>query len=531
MASNITLTWWEEAISNKQEVAASLLAVIFITLAISWYKKTILPSSNDGAGAPPLPPGPKGLPLVGYFPFLGPNLHHEFTKMASRYGPIFKLYLGSKLHIVVNSADLAKVVTGEQDESFANRDPHIAGLAASYNASDVAWAPNNANRRNLRKVLVHEVLSSANLEASRSYRWSEVRNTVKNVYEMIDTPVDINEVSFSTVLNILTNIVWGKGMADGSKHNNLTDEIRKVVTGVVEIAEGLNISDFFPVLARFDLQGVRRKMEGQMKQFDKIFETTIKERTSSKSGLNDKQEGKKDLLEILLELKDHSTSPSINMTQLKALVVDMFLGGTDATAAMVEWAMTEILRNRKVMTKVQDELAEVVGLNNIVEESHLPKLKYLEAVFKETFRLHPPLPFLLPRAPNQNCIVGGYTVPKGTTIFLNVWAIQRDPKHWDSPSKFIPERFLNYEGLDKWDYSGTNSKFFPFGSGRRRCPGVSLGEKMMMHILASLLHSFDWRLSKGDDHDLSDKFGIAMKKKKPLVVIPSQRLTNANLYM
>ncbi|KAK9069204.1 hypothetical protein SSX86_013320 [Deinandra increscens subsp. villosa] len=535
MASNINATWWEEATGNKNELAAALLALMIITLAISWYKKTILPSSDDnGIDAPPLPPGPKGLPLVGYFPFLSPNLHHEFTQMANRYGPIFKLYLGSKLHVVVNSAELAKVVTGEQDESFANRDAHIAGLATSYNANDVAFAPNNANRRKLRKILVHEVLSNTNLEASRFYRTREVRKTIKDVHNMIGMPVDINEVSFSTVLNILTNIVWGKGMVAGSKHNNLTDEIRKVVTGVVEIAEGLNISDFFPMLARFDLQGVRRKMERQMKQFDRIFESTIEERTGSKSekiGEEVKQDGTKDLLEILLELKDDSTMPSINMTQLKALVVDIFLGGTDATSAMVEWAMTEILRNQKVMTKVQDELAEVVGLNNIVEESHLPKLKYLEAVFKETFRLHPPLPFLLPRAPNQTCIVGGYTIPKGTTIFLNVWAIQRDPKYWDSPSEFIPERFLNYEGLDNCDYSGTNSKFFPFGSGRRRCPGVSLGEKMMMHILGSLMHSFDWSLPKGNKHDLSEKFGIAMKKKIPLVVIPSRRMTDFNLYI
>jgi len=197
---------------------------------------------------------------------------------------------------------------------------------------------------------------------------------------------------------------------------------------------------------------------------------------------------------------------------------------------MIEWAMTEILRNRQVMKKVQDELTEIVGLNNIVEESHLPKLKYLDAVFRETFRLHPPLPFLLPRAPSKTCTVGGYTVPKGSTIFLNVWAIQRDPRYWENPLEFNPERFLNYKGIEKWDYAGTNSKFFPLGSGRRRCPGVGLGEKMMMHALGSLLHSFDWSLPKGHKLDLSDKFGIALKKRKPLIAIPSPRLNDVSLY-
>ncbi|KAM0046593.1 putative cytochrome P450 [Helianthus debilis subsp. tardiflorus] len=537
MALNINGTMWEQAMVNKHELAFAGLVVMVMSLAILWYNKTVS-SCGSGSSTPPLPPGPKGLPVVGYFPFLGPNLHHEFAKMANRYGPIFKLYLGSKLHIVVNSAELAKVVTGEQDESFANRDPHTAGLATSYNANDVAWAPNNADRRNLRKVLVHEVLSNVNLDASHSYRRDEVRKTVKNVYDRIGTPVDINEISFSTVLETLTGIVWGKGLVEGSKYSNLSDEIRKVVSSIVEIAEGLNISDFFPALARFDFQGVKRKMDDQMKQFDRIFETTIEERTlqNKRVSLTDKteeqikQEGKKDFLQILLELKDQKTGPSITMTQLKALVVDIFLGGTDATSAMVEWAMTEILRNKEVMKKVQNELEEIVGLDNVVEESHIPKLKYLDAVFKETFRLHPPLPFLLPRAPNKTCTVGGYTVPKGATIFLNVWAIQRDPKYWDNPSEFLPERFLNNEGLEKWDYSGTNPKFFPFGSGRRKCPGIPLGEKMMTHILASLMHSFEWSLPEGEELDLYDKFGIAMKKKNPLVVIPSPRLRDANLY-
>ncbi|KAK1427130.1 hypothetical protein QVD17_15813 [Tagetes erecta] len=532
MASNINSTWSEQLLTgNKHDVVVTTgVIVIVITLFISWLKKT----NSTPRGTAPLPPGPNGLPLVGYFPFLGPNLHFEFGKLAQRYGPIFKIYLGSKIHVVINSAELVKVATSEQDESFANRDPHTAGLAASYNANDVAWAPNNTARRNLRKVLVHEVLSNMNLEASHSYRRDEVRKTVKTVYDMINTPVDINEISFSTVLNVLVNIVWGKGLVEGTKFGDLSDEIRHVVSNIVEIAEGLNISDFFPVLARFDLQGVKRKMEDQMKRFDRIFERTIEERSGSMSGeieQKGKQEGKKDFLQILLELKDQKTGSSVSMTQLKALVVDIFLGGTDATSAMVEWAMTEILRNKNVTKKVQDELAQVVGLNNIVEESHLPKLKYLDAVFKESFRLHPPLPFLLPRAPNKTCIVGGYSVPKGATIFLNVWAIQRDPKYWENPSEFIPERFLKNEGLEKWDYSGTNTKYFPFGAGRRRCPGIPLGEKMMMHIVASLMHSFEWRLPEGEEHDLTDKFGIAMKKKKPLVVIPSQRLSDNNLYM
>ncbi|KAL8196200.1 hypothetical protein R6Q57_025200 [Mikania cordata] len=153
-------------------------------------------------------------------------------------------------------------------------------------------------------------------------------------------------------------------------------------------------------------------------------------------------------------------------------------------------------------------------------------LTYLDAVIKETFRLHPPLPLLINRCPDKSCMVGGYTIPKNTIVYMNVWAIHRDPNNWTNPFEFKPERFLN----GKWDYNGNNMKFLPFGSGRRICPGIALGDKMLMYILASLLHSFEWKLPKDDEFELCGEFGLVMKKRKPLVAIPTQRLANVSLY-
>lgn len=195
---------------------------------------------------------------------------------------------------------------------------------------------------------------------------------------------------------------------------------------------------------------------------------------------------------------------------------------------MVEWVMAEILRNPNVMKKVQDELKEVIGLENILEEYHLPKLTYLDAVIKETFRLHPPLPLLIQRCPDESCQVAGYHIPKGSIVYMNVWAIHRDPKNWTDPLEFKPERFLNN---NIWDYNGNNLKFLPFGSGRRICPGIPLGEKMLVYILASLLHSFEWRLPKDEEFEISDQFGLVTKKRKPLIAIPSPRLSDPGLYM
>ena len=202
------------------------------------------------------------------------------------------------------------------------------------------------------------------------------------------------------------------------------------------------------------------------------------------------------------------------------------VGGTDTSSNTFEFAMAEIMNKPEVMRKIHQELDVVVGKDNIVEEFHIHKLHYLHAVMKETLRLHPALPLLIPHCPSEKCIVGGYTIPKGSQIFVNVWAIQRDPSIWKNPLNFDPGRFFD----SKWDYRGSEFNYFPFGSGRRICAGIVMAERMVMYSLATLLHSFDWKLPHGEKLELTEKFGFVLKKKIPLVAIPTPRLIDPSLY-
>ena len=162
----------------------------------------------------------------------------------------------------------------------------------------------------------------------------------------------------------------------------------------------------------------------------------------------------------------------------------------------------------------------------MVEESHIQSLSYLKAVMKETLRLHPILPLLIPHCPSETTVVSNYTIPKGSRVFVNVWAIQRDPNEWENPLEFDPARFMN----GKLDFSGSDFRYFPFGSGRRKCPGIAMGERMVMYLLATLLHSFDWKLEEGEEIEIEEKFGIVLTMKKPLVLIPTPRLSDPTLY-
>ncbi|CAI9784477.1 unnamed protein product [Fraxinus pennsylvanica] len=506
------------------ELASTAFAVLIVIASVFLYSWIFKKPSKESAL---LPPGPRGLPILGYLPFLRPNLHQQFTELAGRYGPIYQLWLGKKLCFVINSPGLIKEVVRDQDTMLANHDAPVAALIATYGGLSVAWSPYGPYWRDMRKLFVRELLSNNNLEASCNLRTEEVRKAIGNLYSKIGTSIDIGELAFVTELNVVLKLLWG-GTIDGDKQDEVGVELRKVASKMIHLIGQPNISDFFPVLARFDIQGIAKATKNFLPHIDRILDNVINERMKMNSDGGEGDNKRKDFLQILLQLKEKNTS--ISLIQIKSILMDIVVGGTDTTAITVEWVMTEILRNPDAMKRVQQELTNVVGINNSVEEFHVSKLQYLDAVVKETFRLHPPLPLLIPRISSQSCMVGGYTIPKGSRVFLNTWSAQMDPQIWENPSEFRPERFLNVDSGKVCDYLGNSFEYLPFGSGRRICPGLHLAEKMVMYVLASLLHSFDWKIPEGKNLDASGTFGILMRKTEPLFAIPSPRSSNLSLY-
>ncbi|KAJ8767635.1 hypothetical protein K2173_018193 [Erythroxylum novogranatense] len=493
-------------------IVLAVLAVLFS----AW----VLSKSNKASSQ--LPPGPRGLPLIGNLASLDPELHTYFAALAQKHGPILKLQLGQKLGIIVTSPSLAREVLKDNDITCANRDVPNVARAVAYDGSDIAWTPYGPEWRMLRKVCVVKMLSNTNLDSVYALRRHELRKTVGHLYSQIGSPVNLGEQIFLTILNVITNMLWG-ATVQGQERDKIGKDFRKVISDITELLGTPNLSDFFPRLARFDFQGQRKKMTNLALKFDEIFEEMIKKRVE----LDKEGDESKDFLQFLLKLEDEEDSKTpLTMTHVKALLMDMIVGGSDTSSNAIEFAMAEVLNKPEVMRKAQKELDEVVGKDNIAEESYIHSLPYLYAIMKETLRLHPTLPLLVPHCPSENCTVGGYTVPKGARVFLNVWAIHRDPTIWENPLEFRPERFLD----KKWDYSGSDFNYFPFGSGRRICAGIAMAERMFMYSLATLLHSFDWKIPQGHKLDLTEKFGIVLKLKTSLVAIPTPRLSDPKLY-
>ncbi|XP_017697220.3 flavonoid 3'-monooxygenase CYP75B137-like [Phoenix dactylifera] len=509
-----------------REDLARVALTLSIPLLLTLWLYTLL-RHKTWKGTFPLPPGPRGLPLVGNLPFLRPNLHRCFSEYARTYGPIFNLRLGNKLFIVVSSPSIAKEVYKENDIIFSNHDQPIAAGVVSYNGSNLVRCPYGPTWRMLRRVFVNELLNSRSLDACYGLRRRVVRRMARDLYSKNGAAIDVGEAAFATTLNLLASMLWGGELW----WETIGTEFRRAVVETVELMGRRNISDFFPFLARFDLQGVEREIKERVSWLDRVYEALIEERArldgAEEEEGGEKGEERKDLLSILLRIRNDGDAAEVPLTDanLKGLIMDLMVGGTNTISTTVEWIMAELMHRPDIDQRARQELAAVVGgPDTAVEESHIPRLKYLRAVIKEVLRLHPVVPLLVPRVPSEPCVLsGGYLIPAGARVVTNVWAIHTDPGLWDSPAEFRPERFLN-EG------SGAEFRYFPFGAGLRRCAGLPLVERMLPLVVATLLHAFEWRVPEGVELDLCERPRITLTKERPVLAIPIPRFSNPDIY-
>ncbi|KAM7494518.1 hypothetical protein LguiB_029127 [Lonicera macranthoides] len=322
--------------------------------------------------------------------------------------------------------------------------------------------------------------------------------------------VKIKDVVFATALNILSNIFLSKDFID-FEGKGLGEEMRANIRRFAVLAATPQLSDLYPIMGGWDFQRMYNKL---MDTFEKLCAPWV-------DIVREKRKGGVDHLSSERDFADALVGKGLTDVQINPLLQELFSAGTESTSATSEWTLLELIKNPEAMQKLRDELVKVIG-GDVIRESHLPQLPYLEACVKETLRLHPPGPLLVPHRCVKTCEVMGYIVPKDSLVMVNMWAIARDPTIWDDASSFKPERFLK-SGID---YKGQDFEYIPFGSGRRMCPGQPLASKAVPLIVASLVHAFDWVLPSNidpNDIDVNVMVDITMQKEKPLCVIPMLR--------
>jgi len=229
------------------------------------------------------------------------------------------------------------------------------------------------------------------------------------------------------------------------------------------------------------------RMKRLSKRLDVFLEEVVEEHDKRRKAVENYVA--KDMLDVLLQQAD-DPQLKLSRVRVKAFTQDIIAGGTESSATLVEWGLSELLKKPETFERATEELDRVVGRERWVEEKDIGGLEYMQWIVKETMRLHPVAPMLVPRLSTQPCRIAGYDIPANTRLFVNVWTIGRDGKLWENPDKFQPERFKG----STLDVKGRDYELLPFGSGRRMCPGYSLGLKVVQIALANLIHGFQWKL-------------------------------------
>ncbi|XP_021276964.1 flavonoid 3'-monooxygenase-like [Herrania umbratica] len=505
-------------------MAASWFVVAITWLASIAFLSRIFTSRRNQLK---LPPGPKPWPIIGNLNLIGSLPHQSLHELSQKYGPLMQLKFGSHPVVVASSADMAKQFLKNHDQNFASRPRTAAGKHTTYNYKNITWAPYGPYWRQGRKIYLNELFSSKRLESFEYIRVEEMRALVSCLYGFSGKPVLLKEHLSRATLSVISRIVLGKKYFSESDDQLETSmvtlkEFQEILDELFLLNGVLNIGDWIPWLDFLDLQGYVKRMKALKKKLDRFHEHVFDEHKSKKKELKDFVP--QDMVDLLLQLADDpDIDVKLSYDGVRGFTQDLIAGGTDTSATTVEWAISELIKQPQLIKKATEELDRVIGRERWVEEKDIPQLPYTDAIMKETMRKHPVAVMLAPHLALQDCIVAGYDIRKGTTVFINTWSMGRDPSLWEEPEEFRPERFLG----KNIDVKGQHFELLPFGSGRRMCPGYSLGLKMIRSSLANLLHGFNWKLpdnTNAEDLSMEEVYGLATPRKFPLVAVSEPRL-------
>ncbi|XP_026415744.1 cytochrome P450 93A3-like [Papaver somniferum] len=499
-----------------------------------------------------LPPSPIGLPIIGHMHLIDIVPYRSFHKLAIRYGPLIHLRLGSVPCIIVSSPELAKECLMTNELTFDSRPVTVAIDYLTYNSAGFAFTHFGTVWSFMKKVLMSELLGGQALKKHGHIRRDEIQNLVQLLLKksIHGETVNVSEELMKLSNNIITQMMLGKKYSDSKERG---EEVRSLVREVTEIFGQFNVSDSFGFLRNLDLQGFLKKSTDIRGRYDILLERIIKEReevrrnkTTGKPTSDVGNNKEKDFLDILLDVsEDMNSEVKLNRDNVKAFLLDIMTAGTDTSAGSTEWALGELINHPNMLQKAREEIDSVVGRNvRLVDESDLPNLPYLQTIFKEALRLHPPAP-MLARESTQDCVIGGYSIPAKTRLFVNVWSINRNPKYWSDPLEFRPERFMIPEGVDgkcdqyqtsrvNKDVRGQHFEFLPFGTGRRGCPGIWLSLLVGPAVLAAMIQCLDWEVVSSDgskEIDMTDRPGLTVPMANPILLDLHTRFDPFNLDM
>ncbi|XP_037442791.1 cytochrome P450 71A1-like [Triticum dicoccoides] len=488
---------------------AALLAVIYVVIR-----------KAPGRSSSKLPPSPPSRPLVGHLHLMGSLPHRSLRELHSRYGTdggLLFLQLGRRPTLVVSTAAAATDLYKNHDLAFASRVPSVPVDKLTYGCMNVSFAPYGDAWRRSKKMAVIHLLSPRRADSFAPVRAAEAATLVAAARRAAEAGevVELRELLYAYSNSVVTRAAAGAAGATAEK-------MKELMGNSAAFMSGLQAEDVLPGAAAKMVRwatGLEKRIDVQVEAWDKFLSEIMAEHLEKK---RDNGAGEEDFLGVLLRLRKEGTAGlELTDNRIKSIIKDMIFAGTETSSITLERVMAELIGNPRVMAKLQDEVTRIANGKPTIEEDDLRMMGYLKAVLKEVLRLHPPAPLLVPHESTTAAVVQGYEIPAKTALFINAWAIARDPAAWgDAAEEFRPERFLDGASATDVDVRGNDYQLLPFGAGRRICPAINFALPVLEIAVASLVRHFDWELPAGTRLDMAETPGLVTPPLVPLRLVP-----------
>ncbi|XP_051116231.1 cytochrome P450 78A5-like [Andrographis paniculata] len=506
--------------SGCSSAEASLCFLLLAAVFAFWLTPGGLAWALSRARAQPRPaiPGPAGLPILGLIlPFTNSLTHRALSALAksSKAEPLMAFSVGLRRHVISGSPETAREILNSS--AFANRPVKESAYGLLFDRA-MGFAPYGEYWRNLRRIAAAHLFSPARVAGFGRFRQEIGLKMVEEIKTRMasDNVVEIkNLLHFASLNNVMTT-VFGKSY-DFSGGGAAADgglELEWLVKEGYELLGMFNLGDYFPILGFLDLQGVRKRSKKLVGRVNAFVGKMIDEHRMKRSKLPvDHDHHSQDFVDVLLDLEHKENR--LSDSDMIAVLWEMIFRGTDTVAILLEWILARMVIHPDIQIAAQSEIDRAIGGDNRkITDSDLANLPYLQAIVKETLRVHPPGPLLSwARLAIDDTFLGPHFIPAGTTAMVNMWSITHDSKIWPDPEIFRPERFL----IADVAVMGSDLRLAPFGSGRRVCPGKTMGLATVQLWLAQLLRNFDWIESDKHRVDLSENLKLSLEMEQPLV--------------
>ncbi|XP_030453217.1 cytochrome P450 93A2-like [Syzygium oleosum] len=460
------------------------------------------------------PPSPLALPILGHFHLLSAALPKSLEALARRYGSLMQISIGSSRFLVASDAATAQQILRAHDVEFASKFVFAPSHHNIFKEAEFVNAPYGTYWKFMKRLCMTKLFAGPQLERFSHIREDETMKLLRSLWKchQLGEPCNLSTKLTALTNNMLCRMAMSKRC---SRSGDQAHEIRERVRDTMACGARLSFAEVHGPLKHVDLFGNGKRLRTALRKFDALIEQIIKEYEDDCGEVSEE----KDVMDILLETyRDPNAEIRLTRDQIKHFFLDLLIAGVDTTSASMQWAIIELLKHPQLLKKLRKEIDSAVGSTRLVNESDVQNLPYLQAVVKETLRLHTPGP-LLRRKCNSDCEINGYDIKAGTNILINAYAIMHDPGTWENPDEFVPERFMVGEGDDHhMELKGQDFHYLPFGSGRRACIGVAHAAIVMHTAIGGLIQCFD--LKGGEKVDIKLVTGYSGAMANPLVCYP-----------